>query len=153
MDDYPAAEPIPDPNLVDAQHNELIDFLTNSREMRQTAKSSLKQAAYASGGALAGGFLLGPVGGMVGGIFGSIIGFVKADNYDGAILSVCKLDSAHKKALMQRVGLILISAGATAQQLDSGAAFRNTLLDFASRRGVRDEIWNACIQSLQVWEI
>ena len=99
MDDYPAAEPIPDPNLVDAQHNELIDFLTNSREMRQTAKSSLKQAAYASGGALAGGFLLGPVGGMVGGIFGSIIGFVKADNYDGAILSVCKLDSAHKKAL------------------------------------------------------
>jgi hypothetical protein len=51
MDGYPAAEPIPCPSLAGIQHNELIDFLTNSRDMRQTAKSSLKQAAYAGGAA------------------------------------------------------------------------------------------------------
>lgn len=49
MDDYPAGDPIPDLGDVDSQHNELVDFLQNSREMRQTAKSSLKQAAYAGG--------------------------------------------------------------------------------------------------------
>lgn len=49
MDDYPAGDPIPDPSVFDIQHNELVDFLSNSREMRQTAKSSFKQAAYAGG--------------------------------------------------------------------------------------------------------
>jgi hypothetical protein len=149
MDDYPAAEPIPGPSLVDIQHSELIDFLTNSRDMRQTAKSSLKQAAYGGGAALAGGFLLGPIGGLVGGIAGSIIGFLKSDNYDGAILAVCKLEDAQKQILMQRVGQVLISAGATLQQLDSGTIFRDTLVNLASRRNVRDDLWNACIQSLQ----
>jgi len=48
MDDYPAGDPIPDPNF-ETQHGELVDFLTNSREMRRTAKSGLKQAAYAGG--------------------------------------------------------------------------------------------------------
>jgi hypothetical protein len=80
MDDYPVADPVPDPDiLIDGQHHELINFLTNSRDMRQAARSSLKQAAYAGSGALAGGFLLGPIGGMVGGIAGSIISFVKSD--------------------------------------------------------------------------
>jgi hypothetical protein len=59
MDDYPAADPIPD---IGIQHDELIDYLTNSRDMRKTAKSSMKQAMYAGGAALAGGFLLGPIG-------------------------------------------------------------------------------------------
>jgi hypothetical protein len=149
MDDYPAADAIPDPSLYNTQHNELIDFLTNSGEMRQAAKSSLKQAAYAGTGALAGGFLLGPVGGMVGGIFGSIIGFVKADDYDGAILAICKLEDEQKKILMRRVGQVLIAAGATAQQLNSSTAFRDTLVSLASQRSVRDELWNACVQSLQ----
>ena len=158
MDDYPAGDPIPDPNVFELQHNELVQFLTNSREMRRTAKSSFKQAAYAGGeffvysallvgyfvallvcclsfflshadvatsivpfstlgGAIAGGFLLGPVGGMVGGIVGSIIGFFQSDNYDGALLAICKLDEAQKKTLMTRVGQILIASGATAQQL------------------------------------
>ena len=49
MDDYPAGDPIPDPNVFQIQHKELVDFLSNSREMRQTAKSSFKQAAYAGG--------------------------------------------------------------------------------------------------------
>jgi hypothetical protein len=157
MDDYPAADPIPDPSLfdsslVDSQHSELIDFLTNSRDMRQSAKSSFKQAAYAGGAAMAGGFLLGPVGGLVGGIVGSIIGFVKSDNYDGAILGICKLDVVQKKILMRRVGQVLMAAGASTQALDSMSApgaFRNVLASFASQRTVRDDLWNACVQSLQ----
>ena len=149
MDDYPAGDPIPDPNLYNVQHNELIDFLTNSRDMRQTAKSSMKQAAYAGGGALAGGFLLGPVGGMVGGIFGSILGFLKAGDYDGAVLQIVKLEPDHKRVLMKRVGQVLITAGAASHQLDTQSAFRDTLVQYCSRPGVREDLWNACIQSLQ----
>lgn len=149
MDDYPAADPIPEPSLVDSQHQELIDFLSNSQDMRRAAKSSLKQAAYAGGAALAGGFLLGPVGGMVGGIAGSVIGFLKSDDYDGAILSISKLDDSQKQVLMRRVGEVLVTAGASAQQLGTTETFRSTLVDYASQRAVRDNLWNACIQSLQ----
>jgi len=50
MDDYPAGDPIPD---VDGgfrgQHNDLMEFLSNSREMRETARNSVKQAAFAGG--------------------------------------------------------------------------------------------------------
>lgn len=49
MDDYPAGDPIPDPSLVEGQYSDVIDFLSTSKEMRQTAKSSLKQAAFAGG--------------------------------------------------------------------------------------------------------
>lgn len=98
---------------------------------------------------MAGGFLLGPVGGMVGGIFGSIIGFIQSDNYDGALLAICKLDDGQKKILMTRVGQILIASGATAQQLYSPDAFRDTLVSLASQPSVREELWNACVQSLQ----
>lgn len=149
MDDYPAAEPIPDPSVISFQHQELIDFLTNSRDMRETAKSSFKQAAYAGGAALAGGMLLGPVGGMIGGIAGSIIGFLKADDYDGALLAICKLDNVQKQIMLQRVGQVLMASGATLQQLEA-ASFRDTLVHLASRRSVRDDLWNACVQSLQV---
>ena len=151
MDDYPAADPFPDldETTLNAQHNELIQFLTNSREMRQTARSSLKQAAWAGSGALAGGFLLGPVGGMVGGIVGSVVGFIKADEYDGAVLEICKLDETHKKQLLTKVGQVLIMAGATASQLNTTAAFHETLVHLASSRSVRDDLWNACLDSLQ----
>jgi hypothetical protein len=51
MDDYPAGDPIPDPSIFGFhnQHNDLVEFLSNSREMRETARSSLKQAAFAGG--------------------------------------------------------------------------------------------------------
>jgi hypothetical protein len=83
---------------------------------------------------------------------GSIIGFVKSDNYDGAILGICKLDVVQKKILMRRVGQVLMAAGASTQALDSMSApgaFRNVLASFASQRTVRDDLWNACVQSLQ----
>ena len=86
---------------------------------------------------------------MVGGICGSIIGFVQSDNYDGALLAICKLDEPQKKALMTRVGQVLIAAGATAQHMNSPDAFRDTLIGFASQKTVREELWNACVQSLQ----
>ncbi len=86
---------------------------------------------------------------MVGGICGSIIGFVKSDNYDGALLTICKLDEGQKKTLMTRVGQVLITAGATAQQLNSPNVFRDTLVTLASQKHVREELWNACVQSLQ----
>ena len=78
MDDYPAADPVPDPTATEFQYRELMQFLTESREMRKAATGSVKQGICAAGGAIAGGFMLGPVGGLVGGIGGSIYGFLTA---------------------------------------------------------------------------
>ena len=93
--------------------------------------------------------MLGPPGSLMGGIAGSILGYLKADDYDGCILAICKLDDDQKKILMKRVGQVLIASGATMQQLNSAEAFRESLVSFASRRSVQDDLWNACIQSLQ----
>ena len=50
MDDYPAADPVPEPSrTVDEQFNELVQFLTHSQDMRKTATSSLKQGLIAGG--------------------------------------------------------------------------------------------------------
>jgi len=68
MDDYyPAADPIPDPEF-ETRYTTLMDFLSTSSEMRQTASSSLKQAMWSGSATLAGGLMMGPVGGLVGGI-------------------------------------------------------------------------------------
>jgi len=103
------------------------------------------------GGALAGGVLLGPVGGLIGGIAGSIIGFLNSDGYDGALMSISKLDDGEKKVLMKRVGAVLVAAGAAAQQLDSGvpSIFKDALLNYASQPKVREDLWKACVYSLQ----
>ena len=146
MDSYPASDPIPDPNLVDAQYSELVHFLTNSTEMRNTAKSSIKQSLYAGSGALAGGFMLGPIGGLMGGIAGSLVGFVQADQYDGALLAICKLQGDQKQVLMTSVGSVLMTAGATAQQFETVEAFRDSLVELASHPTVRRELWNVCRQ-------
>eukprot|EP00980_Cylindrotheca_fusiformis_P007241 scaffold1525_cov142-Cylindrotheca_fusiformis.AAC.41 len=149
MDDYPAADPIPDPSNTRMQHEELMDFLQNSSDMRKAAKSSMKQALYAGGAALMGGFLLGPIGGMVGGVAGSIVGYFKADNYDGAVMCLNELEPEQKKLLVKRVGQVLVAAGATTSQLSTQTAFRDTLVNLCSSPGVRDDVWNACVQTLQ----
>ena len=100
------------------------------------------------GGALAGGFLLGPVGGLVGGICGSLLGFLQSDDYEGVLQTVSKLDEAQKKTLMTRVGQVLVGAGATAQQLIAQGAFQDTLLSFSTQPKVREELWRA-VHSLQ----
>ena len=54
MDDYyPAADPIPDPEF-EIRYTTLMDFLSTSSEMRQTASSSLKQAMWSGSATLAG---------------------------------------------------------------------------------------------------
>ena len=147
MDDYPAAEAIPDPAATEFQYRELMQFLTESREMRQAAKGSLKQGLCAAGGAIAGGFVLGPVGGLVGGIGGSIYGFLTAGDYDGALVQILALENEQQERLMSDVGGVLRAAGAGAQQFESPEAFRATLMEFASQGAVRDQIWRACIQA------
>jgi hypothetical protein len=149
MDDYPAADPIPDPDIADARYGTLMDYLSNSREMREVATSSLRQAMWAGSGALVGGFVLGSVGGLVGGIAGSLVGFARSPSYDGMLVQLCKLNVEQRNILLTRVGEILIAAGATAQGMDSTDAFRDALIAYASQRTVREGLWNACIESLQ----
>jgi hypothetical protein len=150
MDDYPGEEPIPEPaGDIDARYSTLMEFLTQSSEMRNIARSSFKQALWSGAGAMSGGLLFGPVGGLVGGIAGSIIGFAKSPSYDGAMVHLCGLPEEEKKALLTRVGQVLITAGAAAQTLNTEEAFRSALLSYASQRHVREGLWNACVQSLQ----
>lgn len=149
MDDYPAADPIPDPGIDDARYNTLMDYLSNSNEMRATAKSSFKQALWAGSGAMFGGLLMGPVGGLVGGVAGSLVGFVRSPNYDGMVVQLCRLDDDQKKALLVRVGEVLITAGATMQGMNSANAFQDALITYATQRSVREGVWNACIESIK----
>lgn len=146
MDDYAAAEDVPGPTT-EFQYRELMQFLTESGDMRKAAQGSVKQGLCAAGGAIAGGFVLGPVGGLVGGIGGSIYGFLTAGDYDGALVQIMKLESEQQKRLMSDVGGVLRAAGASAQQFESPEAFRDTLAEFASQSGVRDQIWRACIDA------
>jgi hypothetical protein len=144
-DDYPAAEPIPEPA---ALHGELIRFLTDNRDMRKTARSALKQSLFAGGGALAGGLLGGPLGGLLGGVIGSIVGFVQSDDYDGAVLQLSKLNDQQRQFLMADVGQVLMTAGATTQQFATSEAFRTALYQYARQDAVRDGVWKACLNSL-----
>jgi len=152
MDDYPAADPIPDPvgpDSFDSRYTTLMEFLSTSNPMRQTATSSLKQSLWAGSGAMAGGMLMGPVGGLVGGITGSLIGYVKSSDYDGALVQLCKLDQSSKRELMTRVGQVLIAAGAATQGINTNQAFRDALLLYVSQSNVKEDLWNACLESLQ----
>jgi hypothetical protein len=126
------------PSIIVLNHSSILPFLLTGLRILSII-----------GGAMAGGLLLGPVGSMVGGIAGSIIGFIQSDNYDGALLAICKLDDGHKKTLVTRVGQILIASGASAQQLYSPDAFRDALVSFASQPSVRENLWNVCVESLQ----
>lgn len=141
MDNYPGGE--------DPRYGELIRFITQSQTMRQTAKSSLKQSLYAGSGAFAGAFLGGPVGGLIGGMAGSAIGFFTADDYDGAVLAITKLDADHQQRLMAEVGQVLKQAGASVQQLGSAEAFYNALSQYAESEVVRNGVWRACLQATQ----
>jgi hypothetical protein len=149
MDDYPASEAIPDPARVDFQHHELIEFLMDNTEMRKAAKHSLKQGLFAGGGAVAGGMLLGPVGGLIGGVAGSLVGFFQSDNYDGAVQQIIQLEGTRKDRIVQEVGKVLMTAGATAKQFETPDAFRAALVQFASQRNVRDQVWRACQQVVE----
>ena len=150
MDDYPGAEPIPEPaGDIDARYSTLMEFLTDNSEMKKVAKSSLKQALWSGAGAMGGGLVFGAVGGLVGGIAGSIYGFMSTPNYDGALVHLCGLPEEEKKALLTRVGQVLITAGATAQTMNSQDAFKAALMTYASQPSVRNGLWDACAEALK----
>jgi len=137
------------PNM-DNNHRELMEWLTDNPEMRKAAQNSLKQGALAGGAAVAGGLIAGPPGGLIGGILGSIAGFFVADEYDGVVQQMLNMnDTDKKKRLMGQVQRVLLSAGATAKQLESTDAFRNALVEFAGQRNVRDQVWRACMDTLK----
>ena len=148
MDDYPAAEPVPEP-AVSFQHGELVSFLTQSQTMKRTARSALRQSLWAGGGAISGALLLGPVGGLVGGIMGSFIGFIRADQYDGAVQAIVKLDGGRREVLCREVAQVLIAAGATTRDLQTAEAFRAALFQYAEQESVRNAMWQACLHSIQ----
>mmetsp|Transcript_5815 Transcript_5815/g.8979 ORF Transcript_5815/g.8979 Transcript_5815/m.8979 type:complete len:143 (-) Transcript_5815:356-784(-) len=139
MDDYPGGE--------DPRYGELVRFLTQSQDMRHTAKSAVKQSLFSGGGAFAGAFVMGPIGGLVGGVVGSVVGFLQSDDYDGAVLAIAKLDNDHQQRLMSDVGKVLMTAGATVQQIGSTDAFYSTLSQFAEQEAVRNGVWQACLNA------
>ena len=131
---------------------ELWEFLQESRDMRSTAKSSIKQGLWAGGGAVAGGLLLGPVGGLVGGVTGSLVGFFQSDDYDGAVQQLMKLPELRQNKLLRAVGQVLSGAAGDASVEDfweSPETFRRTLAEYAGRKQVRDQIWRLCTEAMK----
>jgi len=84
----------------------------------------------------------------VGGIGGSIVGYLQSDNYDGAVLAILKIEGERRKVLIEAVGKVLITAGATTQQIESSDEFRECLIQFAQQDSTRDGIWKACLNSM-----
>ena len=84
-------------NNTDLFHSELVRFLTESREMRNTARNSVKHSLWAGIGAFTGAMMLGPMGGLAGGVAGSIAGFLQGDPYDGAVLAILKLQNQQRE--------------------------------------------------------
>ena len=97
MDDIPNI-PTDDDSRYSSEdyQSELMNYLSNSSEMRNTARAAMKQAGFAGGGAILGATLGGPLGGLVGGIAGSVVGYLKSDDYDGIIVSILNLESDRK---------------------------------------------------------
>lgn len=153
MDDMPSTSANASPPFQEfdtaSRHSELLNFLARSSEMRTTARSSLKQSLYAGSGAFAGSLLTGPVGGLVGGILGSVVGYMKSDEYDGAIQAVRDLEEERKDELILAVGEVLKAAGASVGQLSTLEGYRESLLQFAEQGRVRDGLWEACVNSMR----
>lgn len=104
----------------DAHYSELMKFLSESQNMRETAKNSLKQSLYAATGAFAGSFALGPIGGLLGGVSGSILGYLQSDNYDGAIIALTKLESERQKVSRNHILTFLFTLNLTVQEVSLG---------------------------------
>jgi hypothetical protein len=144
MDDIPDIPNIP----TSEYHSELMRFLSESSDMRNTSKGALKQTAIAAGGVMVGSLVLGPVGGLVGGIVGSIAGFLHTDDYDGVLVSMTNLETDRRNRLLKEVFTVLSGAGITLESMPTAEAFGSTLRHYASQDHVRNGIWDACVSSL-----
>ena len=138
-----------DEGVAEQQHGELMEFLTNNAQMRETARNALKQGLWAGTAAIAGGLLMGPIGGLVGGIGGSVVGFLRADEYNGVVQQLGELPERQRGHLVQTVGKVLIEAGASPSELTTPGVFQARLVEFASRRPIRDQIWRACMEVMR----
>ena len=95
--------------------------------------------------------VLGPLGGLLlGGLAGSIVGFLQAPDYSRAVSHIADLPVAERRnQLLQAIRLSLLHAGATnANKFASPQQFKETLLQFAAQRQVRDLIKKACVDVL-----
>ena len=149
MDDYPAAEPVPDMSRVNFQYTEIVSFLRDNDEMRKTARNALKQGLIAGASTVGGALLFGPIGGLIGGIAGSILGFQQADEYDGVITHVMKLEGRSRIRLVDSIRVALTAAGASLKHFESPEIFRTALTEFVSKEQVREKVWHACVDAIK----
>merc|ERR1712226_1088848 len=121
-----------------------------SRDMRHTAKNSIKQGLWAGAGAVTGAMLLGPVGGLVGGVTGSLVGFMRADEYDGVVQQLVQLPAARQSRLVRAIKNVLANASSSTDNdlFGSPEAFGTALSEYANRRSVREHIWRLCQEAL-----
>jgi len=91
----------------------------------------------------------GPVGGLLGGVLGSAVGYIRTDEYDGAIRAVSGLDEGRRDELMLAVGTVLVGAGATISNLSTLEGYRESLIRSAEEEGVRNRIWKACVDAMR----
>ena len=142
-------DPIPDIDVDDNHYSVLMQFLQNSRAMKETAQGSLRQGLICGGSAVTGGLLLGPLGGLVGGVAGSIYGFLTSPNYEGVIQQFVQMeDTEQRQRLLKSVRLCLLHAGASAASFASPLQFQQSLVQLTEQPAVRDHIWKACMDAM-----
>ncbi len=61
--------------------NQVLDIVSESRDLRSSFLGIAKQTGYAAGGAAIGGVCAGPPGAFVGGVVGAAYGYMYADDY------------------------------------------------------------------------
>jgi hypothetical protein len=150
MDNFDDADPIPDmDDTTDGNHYQvLMKFLQDNDTMKKAALGSLRQGLMCGGGAVTGGLILGPVGGLVGGIAGSIYSYYTTPNYDGIVQHMITMEDMDKRnQLLRSIRLCLLHAGANAKNFSSPQDFQQVLYQFTEQRGVRDQIWKACMDA------
>jgi len=80
---------------------------------------------------------------------GSIVGYKSIDDYDGAIVAVRGLEGGRRDELMAVVGSVLAAAGASVGQLSTLEGYRESLVQFAEQEDVRNNLWEACVNSVR----
>jgi len=93
--------------------NQVLDILSDSRDLRRTFVGIVKQTGCAAGGAAIGGALAGPAGAFVGTVMGGLYGYMQADDYKNLVYAVRDLSDVEKTRLQaniqQLVGAVSIA--------------------------------------------
>jgi hypothetical protein len=119
----------------------IIEFLMDTPEMRKSAKHIHKHALFAGGGMAVGQMLLGPLGGMI----AEFLEIWSDSSRRNRVVLCRKLNEGTRKdRIVQEVGKVLMTAGATAKQFETADAFRAALVQLASQRNGCDQVWKVC---------